>query len=133
MSFPGKTSIAYKVCALLRDSDGMTISEICAGLVGHTPKAARVVIFRAHEEGFIEVNARGEYSLSRIMQRHLDQCERTDKPKAKGQIVPARTAPDFKPLSAKNMPSLALLREPIRTGMSFINGSSGFQVLGYRT
>lgn len=49
-----------------------------------------------------------------------------------GAIVQPRDATEFKPLAAKNMFWLAPRREEIRTDASFKNGSSGYQVTGYR-
>lgn len=131
MSFPTKGTIAYKVCALLNDEGSMTSADICAALAGHDAKAIRVAILRADEGHFIELNARGEYAVTRIMRRHLDQCEKAEKPKEVGQIVPPRNVNVFtSPMTGYTASLLRGKREPIRE-VSFINGSSFAQV-GYR-
>lgn len=76
------------------------------------------------------INEGGKLALGKAMQRHFDQLSAEEEQKPKLEIVPARTAPEFRPLSAKNMAHLAPRREPIRQNVSFINGSAGFQ--GYR-
>lgn len=96
MSFPGRTSIAYKICSLLRDQ-AMTSSDICAGINEHSAKTVRVAILKAHEEGFIEVDESGKYSLTRIMRRHLDQCEKQVAVKPVGKIALPRCVNLFTP------------------------------------
>ena len=133
MSFPAKGTIAYKVCALLREMGEMPISDICDALTDHDRKNVVHITKGLREGNLVERDPSGNYSLAKIMRRHLDQCEKAEKPKEVGQIVPPRTAHAFRPLTAKHM----LPRESPRDGtklreVSFVNGSSGFQVLGYR-
>lgn len=129
MSFPAEGSIRHKVCEILRD-ESMSRAQVRELLPMHTPCNVNVAIRSLCEDNLVTPCANSLFSLTGIMQKHLDQCEKVDAPKSVGQIVQPRIVNVFtSPLAGYAASLLRGKRDGIRE-VSFINGSSGLQ--GYR-
>lgn len=130
MRIPNNKSRAYKVAMYLHRSGGATKAECIAEFHDwRTTHVREAINYMASENMLSERD--GVFKVKPYLATHFDQCEPVEG--AVSALVPPRSAPESRPLSAKFM----LPKEPPRDDAqplrdwSYKVGSVGFPV-GYR-
>lgn len=134
LSLPKQTSIAYKIITLLHKNGPHECGDIVDAMIifGHT-KCAIKSAMRDLRANLHVTNDDGKYDLARPVRKHMDDISAGEPgSKYKGEIVPPRTAPEFRPIQPKNQFWNALRREPIRTDVGFKTGGTGHVPFDYR-
>lgn len=128
---PKKGSLRDRICTWMaaqpKQFEGVTMEEVTKHFGAYRYGTVRDSVFQLkYLKALVEDD--GVYQLSDKVRPHYGiEVE---------QVEPAQIEVSvrmFKDWTGKHDPKNALRREQIRENMSFINGSSGFQVLGYRT
>lgn len=126
---PKKGSFRDILCRWIATKDsegGVTMDEAAKHFQSHSYSMVSSAIFTLKHLGALAENE-GVYQLSGKVRGNYG----LDVPVVEAP-VPELKVRAFKPWSGKFSFANAPRREPIRDGMSFMSGSAGFQIVGYR-
>ena len=123
---PASCTVKHRIGLYLHKHPDSTVEQLMAVIKGPRGNYVRQQTEELARDEFIFVGANGGFHLSTRYKTHFDQIEVAPIPKA--DVVQPREAPTFKPLSAKNIPSLQPRREPLRE-WNYQNGSTDFRNL----
>ena len=129
---PKRGTAVHKVIELLRKVDSLTRKQAVEAMEAQGMRKEATIHALEHMRDMGWANLEDcKYSISSALRRYYDMREKANK--YCGEIAPPRTASEFCEIQPKNQFWNAYRREPIRTDVSFKNGSTGFNnIVGYR-
>ena len=125
---PKQGTAAYKIAELLCKTGKLTYTEILDVMKGRAMKENTICNALEHMRNMGLANVTDkQYEVTFALRQWFG----IDEPK---EVAPTRTASVFRPLQAKNIPSLnPLLQGRFRTDIEFKTGSTDFyRIIGYR-
>jgi|GEM_PF-2848315 len=125
---PKQGTAGDRIAALLCKAGPMEYRGIVQTLTkqGMSPNTVRNTLRHMHENNWLKMNGKKHEPVLKVLQQYSAAP-------ADSEVTKAPKLPTYRPLQAKNIPSLdPLLVGRFRTDICFKNGSIGFQA-GYST